>query len=65
MQGFIRIGRMKLEIPVVSNIGTVEPAQLTKTTTITRQWWTSATWQTAFVLLLSDKNYAPANLKAQ
>ena len=36
MQGFIRIGRMTLEIPVASNIGEQwNPAQLTKTTTIT------------------------------
>ena len=52
MQGFIRFGRMMLEIPVASNIGELwNPAHLTKTTTITRQWWTSATWQTVFVLL--------------
>ena len=52
MQGFIRIGRMMLEIPVASNIGELwNPAQLTKITTIIRQWWTSATWQIVFVLL--------------
>ena len=53
MQGFVRIGRMMLEIPVESNIRELwNPAQLTITTTIIRQWWTSATWQTAVFVLL-------------
>ena len=52
MQGFVRIGRMMLEIPVESNIRELwNPAQLT-ITTIIRQWWTSATWQTAVFVLL-------------
>ena len=56
MQGFIRIGMMMLEILVALNIGELwNPAQLTKTTTITRQWWTSATWQTVFVFVLTTE----------
>ena len=66
MQGSIRIGRMTLEIPVASNIGEPWKHNLPKQPPSLDSGGQVPHGKQCFVcvIVLSARNYTPANLKA-